>query len=92
MVKELAAELPKLTDVFEAVLVEDCGGDGSWDVIQRLAAEYEWVRGFKLMRNYGQHSALLCGIRAASFEIVVTMGRRYAASDSKNQRPARQTG
>ncbi len=73
VVKELAAELPKLTDVFEAVLVEDCGGDGSWDVIQRLAAEYEWVRGFKLMRNYGQHSALLCGIRAASFEIVVTM-------------------
>ncbi len=73
VVKELAAELPKLTDVFEAVLVEDSGGDGSWDVIQRLAAEYEWVRGFKLMRNYGQHSALLCGIRAASFEIVVTM-------------------
>lgn len=73
VVKELAAELPKLTDAFEAVLVEDSGGDGSWDVIQRLAAEYEWVRGFKLMRNYGQHSALLCGIRAASFEIVVTM-------------------
>ena len=73
VVKELAAELPKLTDAFEAVLVEDSGGDGSWDVIQRLAAEYEWVRGFKLMRNYGQHSALLCGIRAASFEIIVTM-------------------
>ena len=73
VVKELAAELPKLTDAFEAVLVEDSGGDGSWDVIQRLAAEYEWVRGFKLMRNYGQHSALLCGIRAANFEIVVTM-------------------
>lgn len=73
VVKELAAELPKLTDAFEAVLVEDSGGDGSWDVIQRLAAEYEWVRGFKLTRNYGQHSALLCGIRAASFEIVVTM-------------------
>ena len=73
VVRELAAELPKMTDAFEAVLVEDSGGDGSWDVIQRLAAEYEWVRGFKLMRNYGQHSALLCGIRAASFEIIVTM-------------------
>lgn len=73
VVKELAAELPKLTPAFEAVLVEDSGGDGSWDVIQRLSAEYGWVRGFKLMRNYGQHSALLCGIRAADFEIIVTM-------------------
>ena len=73
VVRELAAELPKLTDAFEAVLVEDSGGDGSWDVIQKLSAEYDWLRGFKLMRNYGQHSALLCGIRAASFEIIVTI-------------------
>lgn len=73
VVRELAAELPKLTHTFEAVLVEDSGGDGSWDVIQRLSAEYGWVRGFKLMRNYGQHSALLCGIRAADFEVIVTM-------------------
>ena len=73
VVEELAAELPKLTDAFEVVLVEDNGGDGSWDVIQGLAAEYEWLRGFKLMRNYGQHNALLCGIRAAHFEVIVTM-------------------
>ena len=73
VVRELAAELPKLTDTFEAVLVEDSGGDGSWDVIQKLSAEYDWLRGFKLMRNYGQHNALLCGIRAARFEVIVTM-------------------
>lgn len=73
VVEELTAELPKLTDAFEVILVEDNGGDGSWDVIQSLAAEYEWLRGFKLMRNYGQHNALLCGIRAACFEIIVTM-------------------
>lgn len=73
VVKELAVELPKLNDIFEVILVEDQGGDGSWDVIQGLSAEYGWVHGFQLMRNYGQHSALLCGIRAASFEVIVTM-------------------
>ena len=73
VVKELAVELPKLNDIFEVILVEDQGGDGSWDVIQGLSAEYGWVRGFQLMRNYGQHSALLCGIRAANFEVIVTM-------------------
>jgi len=73
VVKELAVELPKLNDIFEVILVEDQGGDGSWDVIQGLSVEYGWVRGFQLMRNYGQHSALLCGIRAANFEVIVTM-------------------
>ena len=31
------------------------------------------VRGLNLMRNYGQHNALLCGIRAAKYEVIVTM-------------------
>jgi undecaprenyl-phosphate 4-deoxy-4-formamido-L-arabinose transferase len=32
-----------------------------------------WVRGINLLRNYGQHNALLCGIRAARYELTVTM-------------------
>ena len=58
---------------FEIVLVEDCGGDGSWDVIKQLAAGDARVRGIKLSRNYGQHNALLCGIRAARHDVIVTM-------------------
>lgn len=73
LVKQLATTLPSLTDNFEVVLVEDNGGDGSWAVVERLSREYAWVRGFKLVRNYGQHGALLCGIRAARFEVIVTM-------------------
>ncbi len=73
LVKELAAELPILADRYEVVLVEDDGGDGSWSVIEKLSAEYEFVRGYKLMRNFGQHNALLCGIRAAKCDLVVTM-------------------
>lgn len=73
LVKQLAETLPGITDDFEVVLVEDDGGDGSWDVVEQLSRDYDWVRGFKLVRNYGQHSALLCGIRAARFEVIVTM-------------------
>lgn len=58
---------------FEIILVEDCGGDGSWDVIRQLAAGDARLRGIRLSRNYGQHNALLCGIRAARHDIVVTM-------------------
>ncbi len=60
-------------DEFEIVFVEDCGGDDSWNVIKKLAAEDSRVRGFKMSRNYGQHNALLCGIRAARGEIIITM-------------------
>jgi glycosyltransferase involved in cell wall biosynthesis len=42
-------------------------------VIESLAASHRTVRGINLMRNYGQHNALLCGIRAARYEMTVTI-------------------
>ena len=73
VVEELARELPELADRYEVLLIEDGGGDNSWTVIQALSDQYAFVRGFRLMRNFGQHNALLCGIRAARQEITVTM-------------------
>lgn len=57
----------------EIILVNDGSTDDSWEIIQDLANEYPQVRGIDLMRNYGQHNALLCGIRAARHEVIVTM-------------------
>lgn len=57
---------------YEILFVEDCGGDDSWDLIQSLAKYHSNVRGIKLARNYGQHNALLCGIREAYGQIIVT--------------------
>ena len=59
--------------VREVILVNDGSCDGSWDVICRLSAQHSWVRGIDLMRNYGQHNALLAGIRAATGDTVVTI-------------------
>lgn len=69
----LAEELPKITDQYEVIMVEDDGGDNSWEVIDALSQDYPALSGIKLMRNYGQHAALLCGIRVAQYEVVVTM-------------------
>ena len=57
----------------ELILVNDGSRDRSWEVICDLSVEYSWIRGINLMRNYGQHNALLCGIRAAHNKIIVTM-------------------
>ncbi len=58
---------------FELILVNDGSADGSWGVVLDLSSRHAWIRGYDFMRNYGQHNALLCGIRAARFEFVVTM-------------------
>jgi glycosyltransferase involved in cell wall biosynthesis len=57
----------------EVILVDDCSGDQSWEVISCLVEQDSRIRGFHLMRNFGQHNALLCGIRAARYEVIVTL-------------------
>jgi undecaprenyl-phosphate 4-deoxy-4-formamido-L-arabinose transferase len=60
-------------DGFEVILINDGSRDRSWQVVGELADKYPFVRGINMMRNYGQHNALLCGIRAARFDKCVTL-------------------
>jgi glycosyltransferase involved in cell wall biosynthesis len=73
LVAGVAATLTETVDDFEVVLVNDGSHDGSWQTICRLAEEHPFVRGLDLMRNYGQHNALLAGIRTAQYPVIVTM-------------------
>lgn len=69
----LTAALFALDTCYEIVLVNDGSPDNSWQEIQRLAPAYPQVRAINLMRNYGQHNALLAGIRAARNDVIVTI-------------------
>lgn len=73
LVSRLREVLPSVCDHYEAILVNDGSSDASWSVIEQLARDNDWVHGLKLRRNYGQHNALLCGIRAARHSVIVTM-------------------
>ena len=73
LIPRVQGAIGPLTDKYEVVLVDDGSRDGTWDAIQRLTERFEYVRGIRLMRNYGQHSALLCGIRAARYHFIVTI-------------------
>jgi glycosyltransferase involved in cell wall biosynthesis len=73
LVERLELVLSQRTALFEIILVNDGSQDDSWRVIKELAAQHEWLLGMDLMRNYGQHNALLAGIRQARFEITVTL-------------------
>ena len=71
--RELMPAMEAITEHFEVIMVEDHGVDDSWKIISNLAEQDTRVRGIRLSRNYGQHNALLCGIRAASYDVIVTM-------------------
>lgn len=58
---------------YEIIMVVDGSPDDTWALIIAAAKEHDYVRGINLMRNYGQHSALLAGIRAAHGNVIVTM-------------------
>ena len=55
------------------ILVDDGSRDDSWAVVEGLCAQYDNISGIGLMRNYGQHNALLCGLQAAQGDVIVTM-------------------
>ena len=73
LLERLANVLPALATAFEVILVNDGSPDKSWAAIEQGMKKYPWVNGICLMRNYGQHNATLCGIRAARYETIVTM-------------------
>ena len=73
LVGRLVTTLRALETPFEILLVNDGSPDGSWDKIKELAADVAEVTGLCLNRNYGQHNALLAGIRRARHDIVVTL-------------------
>ncbi len=73
LVARLHPVLEQSYDRYELILVNDGSRDASWQVIGGLVERYPWIRGVNLMRNYGQHNALLSGIRMARFGVIVTM-------------------
>lgn len=73
LILRLIKALESMGCLFEIILVEDCGSDNSWSVIKQISLNDSRIIGMKLSHNYGQHSALLCGIRASNHEIIVTI-------------------
>ena len=73
LVERLLAVFQNVDQACEILLVNDASPDNSWEVICDLAENHPQVRGLSLMRNFGQHNALLAGIRQARGDITVTM-------------------
>lgn len=71
--ERLSQALSAISPDYEIILVEDCGGDRSWEMIQALAVEDPHVLGVQFSRNFGQHYALTAGLDFCDADWVVTM-------------------
>lgn len=58
---------------FEIIVVDDCSPDDTWDTLRALKQTHPRLKIVRLLRNSGQHNALLCGFSLARGDIVVTM-------------------
>lgn len=69
----LKSSLEAITPNFEIVLVEDCGGDQSWEIIEQIAGQDSRVKGIQFSRNFGQHYAITAGLDYCRGDWIVVM-------------------
>ena len=73
LVARLLEALKSICSNYEILLINDGSQDKSWKSIQKLSDKNKQVRGVNFRRNFGQHNALLCGIRLAQHDVIITM-------------------
>ena len=80
---ETMAAMPQYD--YEIVLVNDCSPDDTWEAIRQLAANDKHIAAVDLAKNFGQHAALMCGMRHSRGDFVVCL-------DDDGQTPADEVG
>ena len=73
LIKRIENAVSPITADYEIILVEDCGGDNSWEKITAHCRRDSRVKGIKLSRNFGQHHAITAGIDHCKGDWVVVM-------------------
>ena len=73
LVERLHQTLAVTARKFEVILVNDGSRDQSWNRIVELSNQYPSITGIDLACNFGQHNALLAGIRTAQYKFTITL-------------------
>lgn len=72
-VASLLTEIKKNNYEAEIILINDGSPDQSWRVIKTIAEEHSIVKSINLVKNYGQHNAVLCGFKHSKNNYIITM-------------------
>jgi glycosyltransferase involved in cell wall biosynthesis len=73
LLDRLELALSRITRRYEIIVVNDGSRDDTWSQVQTEIKRRANLVALNMMRNYGQHNALLAGIRLARYPLCVTM-------------------
>lgn len=86
VISEIKETMEKLSQyTYEVILVNDSSPDNTWNTIQGICSENENMIGINLSKNFGQHAALMAGMRESTGDYVVCL-------DDDGQTPANEVG
>lgn len=72
LVRRIDEALDEVSE-YEIILVDDGSPDASWQTIESLCKRSSRIRGIRLSRNFGQHNALVAGVRQAQYSLIATV-------------------
>jgi len=78
-IEERMKTLPRYE--YDIFLVNDCSPDNTYEVIKKLCGEHDNIKGISFAKNFGQHSALMAGLRYSDGDYVICL-------DDDGQTPA----
>ena len=82
-IKTTMSELHKYE--YEIILVNDCSPDDTFETVKKIVSKNDNITGIDLAKNFGQHSALMAGLREACGDVMVCL-------DDDGQTPADEVG
>ncbi len=85
VVKEIEDTMKGMEDryTYDLILVNDCSPDGTASVIREMCRAKDYIKGLSFAKNFGQHAALMAGLRCSDGDYVVCL-------DDDGQTPANQ--
>ncbi len=82
VIAEIKETMEKLNQyAYEVILVNDSSPDNTWNTIQSICSEDDNFVGINLSKNFGQHAALMAGMRESTGDYVICL-------DDDGQTPA----
>ena len=58
---------------YEIIMVDDCSSDNSWKTLKELNGIDNKLKIIRLIRNFGQHNATLCGFKYSKGDYIITL-------------------
>lgn len=71
VIDEIRAQMQNRSCDYEIVAVNDCSPDRVFDVLSRMAQEDEHIKVISFAKNFGQHSAMMAGVRFSTGDVIV---------------------